>query len=410
MNSKRILLLLFFSGLGLISVAQMQFVDGYIVTNNHKKVHCQVRNRGSSDSSADFEYRLNDGSERKKIELSKVEEFGVENNLKYVRALIKVDVSPDRIAHLKDTVNSPEWSEGHAYLKTLVEGELATLYSYFYEGKKVFFFRSGNSATEPLFFKEYRLEAIPGSQERILTNNAYKEQLKEYLGCAGDEEIKKTTYTERSLIQYFVNFHICKNSDFHLFNTFQTNKGSFRLKIGTSLNRFGMVAQDYDDASKITFAPAISLGVGAEAEYLLPFNNHRFGLFAESNLYSYKSTYSDNAFNLSHEGYIVDYKTIEFPVGANFYINLGPFNRLYLRGGVVPHLILAESSITFHSDLHYSFSPSMRMMYGIGYNFRKLGVEFRYYSGQNITQDIYKRGSELSQVSFRIYYTLFETK
>ncbi|HEY3388677.1 MAG TPA: hypothetical protein VGK38_03835 [Prolixibacteraceae bacterium] len=409
MNSKQITLSILFSAITLFSVAQMKFVDGYIVTNNHKKTDCLIRNSGNAESLMNFEYKLNGNKKIEKIELAKIEEFGIKNELRCVRALIKIDASPDRITQLKDTINSPEWEEGHAYLKMLVDGKLASLYSYFDEGKTLFFYSKGNSAIEPLFYKESRLEITPGIIEKNLTNNTFRNQLAEYLDCRGLKEVSKISYSKKDLVQYFIDYHKCKAADFDVPKNSIVSKGSFRLKLGTSLNRIKMEAQDYTDASKISFSPENSLGFGIEAEYLLPFNNYKWSFFAESNYYSYKSDYSDNVFNQLHDGYIVDYKTIELPVGITYYLNVNQNQRLFLRGAFVPDFILSGSYIAFHSEAHYSFAPASRMLFGIGYNCRQINAEIRYYSGQNITQNTYKRGSDLSQISFRVSYILYKS-
>ena len=171
-----------------------------------------------------------------------------------------------------------------------------------------------------------------------------------------------------------------------------------------------MDAQDYGDASKIIFSKENSVGVGAEVEVLLPFNNYKWSIFAEANYYSYKTVYSDNVFNLSHNGYIVDYKTIEVPLGITYYMNLNSNNRLFIRGAFVPHLILDGSYIAFNAPAHYNFAPSSRMFIGAGYNFKRLAMEFRYYTTQDITQNTYKRGSNYSQMSFRVSFVLFKNK
>ncbi len=409
MNSKYIILSIFFSGVTLFSVAQMKFVDGYIVTNNHKKSDCLIRNSGNAESLMNFEYKLNGNKKIERIELAKIEEFGIENELKCVRALIKIDVSTDRITQLKDTIKSPEWEEGHAYLKILVAGNLASLYSYFDEGKTHFFYSIGNSSIEPLFYKESRVEITPGIVQQNLINNTYQNQLRQYLSCSDPDKVNKISYTKKDLIQYFIDYHICKVSDFVVPKNSLIKKGSFRLKVGTSVNRIKMEAQDFSDASKIAFSPENSLGFGVEAEYLLPFNNYKWSFFVESNYYSYKSDYSDNVFNLLHDGYIVDYKTVELPIGITYYLNVNQRQRLFLRGAFVPDFVLSGSYIAFHSETHYSFAPTSRTLFCIGYNYGQISAELRYYSGQNITQNTYKRGSELSQISLRVSYILYKS-
>lgn len=407
MNSKYVVLFLLFSGACLFSAAQMKFVEGYIVTNDHQKTVCQIRNGGNAESSMNFEYRLIRDQKIEKIELAKIEEFGIANELKCVRAMIKIDVSPNRITHLKDTVNSPEWEEGHAYLRVLVDGKSASLYSYFNEGTNDYFFSVGNSAIEPLFYKEYRVEITPGIVEQKLLNNAYQQQLKQYLTCGKTEEVSKVSYTKKDLVNYFITYQLCKDADYIVPKNTHLQKGSLRFKLGTSLNMIQMDTQTMTDAAeKVVFSQENSLGFGAEAEYLFSFNNYKWGLFAESNYYAY---HSEKVSIESYNGSVVDYKTIELPVGITYYMNILADHRLFIRGAFVPHYILGSSFVSYDSAAQYDYSPSSRMFFGAGYNYRRFGAEFRYYSTQNVTQNLYKRGSQLTQVSFRLSYTLFQT-
>ncbi len=408
MHSKHFALLLLFSSVWLISAAQPKFKEGYIVTNDHQKTVCLVRNNSNAtESLMKYEYRLKDDNKIEKIELSKIEEFGIVNELKCVRALIKIDVSPDRITHLKDTVNSPEWEEGHAYLRVLVDGKSASLYSYFNEGTNNYFFSVGESAIEPLFHKEYSLEITPGIVERKLLNNAYQQQLKQYLDCEKTEDVKKVSYTKKDLIKYFTSFQLCDDSVYVIPENSQPAKGSLRLKIATSYNKVQLDMQTMTNASeKLIFSQENSFGFGAEAEYLFPFNNYKWSLFAESNYYSYKSVKVSTP---SYEGSVVDYETIEFPVGITYYMNIVEDHRMFIRGAFVPHIILSASFVSFSSSAVYEFMSASRMMFSAGYNYRRINAELRFYSTQNITQNLYKRGSNLSQLSLRLSYTLFKT-
>ena len=126
------LILFFFLAISFITVAQSDFKEGYIVNNRYEKINCLIRNTGNEESTNNFEYKLKESELIEKIELSKIEEFGINNKLKCVRALIAIDVSKNYINSIQDTIMY--WEEGHAFLKTLIEGELASLYSYHYEG------------------------------------------------------------------------------------------------------------------------------------------------------------------------------------------------------------------------------------------------------------------------------------
>lgn len=412
MKLKCTILFVFFSGLFLLSTAQMKFVDGYIVTNNHKRTDCMIRNIGKAESTTNFEYKLEGSKKTEPIELSKIEEFGSNNELKCIRALIKIDVSTDRITRLKDTVIGMDWEEGHAYLKVLVEGKLASLYSYYDEGKNLFFYSYAGSAIEPLIHKIYHLEVTAGVVEQALINNTYLQQLKQNLACGDPDELKKVSYTKQSLVSYFINYHKCKEADYIVPKTSQIiNKGVFKFKLAANANRIGMSAEDLDNVKRVVFSSENSPGFGAEAEYILPINNYKWGFFAESNYYTYYSDYSDNTLNASsHDGYVVNYKTIELPIGVSYFMNFNKDQQLYIRTAFVPQFILGTSYIKFEAPAHYDLAPSSRMFVGIGYNYRRLGLEFRYYSKQNVSMNIYNGGTDLTQSSLRISYTLFQTR
>ena len=175
------------------------------------------------------------------------------------------------------------------------------------------------------------------------------------------------------------------------------------------MNRISLQAQDVSISSKILFPAEYSPGFGAEIEYILPYNNYKWSFFAESNLYTYYTSNSENSFNSQTSGSEIDYKTIEFPLGVNLYMNLNGNNRLFIRGAYVLNSIFDQSYVTFKSNYPYKLSMAPRMYLGAGYNYRRMGLELRFYSKHNITQNLYKRNSQLSQISFRLSYVLFQS-
>jgi len=409
MNTKYLLLILL-SVYSLISNSQIKFTEGYIVDNNNQKIDCYIRNIGNEESTMNFQYRLKEDNEVKKIELSKVQEFGIDDEMKCLRALIAIDASPSRISNLKDTLI--EWDEGHAFIKVLIESDFATLYSYYDQGYPLFYYSTENVKIEPLYHKKYYLEVTPGLVERTLENNLYKEQLKKYLSCSDNIDLRKISYTKKALVKYFKNYHECKNLDYTAFKSANVNKGVFRLRLGVNSNLSQFTVEEFSDAlPNIVFSQENSLGFGAEAEYNLAFNKYKWSLFAESNFYSYYSDHIKNESSpITYEDFVVDYKTIEFPVGITHYMNLGGEHRLFIRTAFVPHFILKNSYIAFSDVYHSDFTTSSRFLFGGGYNYKRLGIEFRYYTDQDITMNLYRRNSKLEQMSFRIFYDLIKTR
>lgn len=165
------------------------------MNNRHERTDCLIRNIGNEESTMNYEYRLKDSKDIQKIELSKVEEFGIENELKCLRAIISIDVSRDRITNMRDTVR--QWEEGHAFLKVLVEGELASLYEYYEYGKPLFFYSQNDSGIIPLIYKKYHVEIAANYVEQILYDNTFREQLKEQLTCGTRNNSERLSYTKK---------------------------------------------------------------------------------------------------------------------------------------------------------------------------------------------------------------------
>jgi len=404
MTPKHLLIVLFFS-ISTLSTAQLKFKEGYIVNNRHERTDCLIRNIGNEESTMNFEYRLKDSREIQKIELSKVEEFGIEKELKCIRAIISIDVSRDRITNMKDTVS--QWEEGHAFLKVLVEGELATLYTYYDYGKPLFFYSLKDSNIIPLIYKKYNVEIAANFVEQILYDHTFREQLNEQLTCGTRNNSDRISYTKKELVKYFENYYKCHNSAYATYST-QINKGILLVKPAASLNTIQLGIQDpIDAAPKAYFDKVNSVGFGIETEYIFPYNRYIWSVFAEANYLAYKTDNVSVGNEINpplYNGYAVDYKSIEFPIGLNYYINLDKNNRLFVKAAYVPFIILSDSYIAF-SDSHRSdFSASSHLFFGVGYNFHNIAVEFKYYTPTNVTQNIYKRGSDLSQVSFKLSY------
>ena len=83
-------------------VAQSGFKEGYIVNNRQERIDCLIRNFSNKESAKNYEYRLKGSKEIEEITLSKIEEFGIDNELKWIRAIIVVDVSRNNIQRLQD--------------------------------------------------------------------------------------------------------------------------------------------------------------------------------------------------------------------------------------------------------------------------------------------------------------------
>ena len=407
MKFKFLLITLLCYTISSIAFAQTEFREGYIVSNQDTIIDCFIRNAGHEESTMNYEYKLKESERINKIELSRIKEFGIDNELKCIRAFIAIDISENTIPDKKNAIL--EWEEGHVFLKTLFEGELASLYTYYHEGTSLFYYSVGDNPIEPLVYKKYYIGNVPVGLQEIIVDNTFQVQLKENLDCGNSNDAKKVSYSEKDLAKYFANYHTCKNSEYVQLKSAPAKKGHLLIKPGIIYSKTQLSIREIEDSSpRIPFANEGNVSFGLELEYIMPFQDYRWSVFTEANYLSYATDKKDlgsDANSSLYDSYIIDYKSIEIPIGfgINFYANKS--NRFYLRAAFAPHFILGSSYITVDASGKEEFSTASRFMASAGYSYKNIGLEFKYYTPQNLTQHLYQRGSDLTQFSLKLSYS-----
>lgn len=131
--------------------SQIDFEAGYYIDNAGKKIECQIKNRGWVTNPDRFEYKRVEDPEAKFMTVDSVQEFSINNTLKYITSSVDIDRSPTELGKLSDTPN-PSFNTERLFLRMLVEGN-ANLYYYEEKGLKRFFFSVNGSK---LGFKDLR--------------------------------------------------------------------------------------------------------------------------------------------------------------------------------------------------------------------------------------------------------------
>ncbi len=386
--------------------SQAGFKAGYIINTRHQKSECLIANYGVENSSMKYVYKLSKKDSLKNIYITNVEGFGVNNSKKFIRTKLMLEISDDRITRLSDTIRGLRWVEKYVFLQVLVEGKFASLYNYFEEGINHFYYSSLNTSIEPLIYKKYYLAVSPHHPTSIIINNTYKEQLDKNLICAdGTISIKNLSYNKKKLIEYFKTYYQCNWTDYQVYD--KINKSKFKLKIAFIMNQSSFRIDD-GQINFYQFPAKINYSMGLEAEYLIPFNQYKWSLFTEVNYQYYKSNFSEPNLNSIST---INYQYIEIPLGINYYMLLNDNHRLFIRTAIVPNFIVGDSYMSFYNPENcYELTSSLNVFVGGGYCYKRLGIEFRYYSVRNITQNLYLRGSEFSQISLRLKYSFVQSK
>ncbi len=108
--------------------SQITFENGYLITDEGERIECLIKNIDWRSNPTQFEYKMSADAPPQKASISTVLEFGINDDSKYVRAIVQIDRSPSDIQNMSFK-RQPLFLTEHLFLKVLIEGT-ATLYQY----------------------------------------------------------------------------------------------------------------------------------------------------------------------------------------------------------------------------------------------------------------------------------------
>lgn len=190
----------------LFCFSQVVFIKGYFIDNSHQRKDCLIEDVYSRNNIAGFDYKLSEDAAALKGSIDNVEEFGFQDNFKWIRATINVDTSSRNIA-VMNTNRHPEWKQRTVFLKTLIEGK-ASLYEYKDADFEFFFFSKDNVTIEQLVYKKFH-----AGEGKYAYNSFYIAQLQSALNCS-IKPLQKIAvrYKANDLIAFFTAYNECEKS------------------------------------------------------------------------------------------------------------------------------------------------------------------------------------------------------
>ncbi len=97
---KKQISLLLFTILSFNIYSQVLFEKGYYINNVGQKIDCLIKNFDWKNNPTDIEYKLIENSDSKYENIKSIKEFGINNNVKYFRRILKIDKSIEDIDNL----------------------------------------------------------------------------------------------------------------------------------------------------------------------------------------------------------------------------------------------------------------------------------------------------------------------
>ncbi len=381
--------LLFYS-MGLM--AQIRFEPGYLIDNSGAKTELLIRNVDWKNNPDRIETKLTAEAETVVKSIVDITEFGIHSGFKYRRFLVNIDQSSDDPGEMS-LKKEPEFISQIVFLKLISEGKL-NLYEYEKGNLIRFFMGKADAVPEALIFKEYIIR--PGM---IAKNNRFMQQLHQAMAEQPEQQkdLERLRYKRDPLLKLFRGY----NGTTELAEQRTANASKkFRLRViaGVQLAKVhfesNISTQTFDIKSKPAFL------IGAEAEFLLPFNNQKWALFASPTYNRYSGSESSSVANAE-----LEYSFLDLSDGARHYMYLNQDYRISIE-------MMFNLSFDLNSELKYNgtnleISKTSNIAVGIGFGNKTYGASLRYYFPKSITPSYVFRNCEYSSVGIVLHYNLF---
>lgn len=389
------------------SYSQIIFEKGYFINDSNKKIECFIKNIDWKNNPTDFEYKLSINDKIKKATIQTVNEFGINNVFKYIRAKVEIDRSSDQIDEMSSERN-PNFQEELLFLKVLIEGE-ASLFLYIDGNLTRFFYKTNDCKINQLVHKKYL------NYDNISTNNYFKQQLSLQLKCKEIQlyNFKNIRYNKRDLERLFIKYHECKNYSYTYIEK-KNKKDLFNLTIRPGVNYSSLEIENPESESKTDFGNNIGIRFGIEAEFILPFHKNKWSIIIEPTYQHYKSEQSKETSNVSGGVLIskINYKSIEIPIGLRYYFYLNNKSKIFTNISYSMYydfnskITLSRKDNSTISSLEINSKTNIAV--GIGYKFKDIySIEMRYGPSRNLLSKYLYWDSNYRVASIAIGYSLF---
>lgn len=387
--------------ISIISEAQNKFLQGYYISNENQRVEGLIQSTGWRKTPRDFNFKSSDTSVIITISPIHVHEFGINDSYRYISADVQIDRSSD-VEESYSEEKYPVWSEEKLFLLVLVDGA-ASLYQYKEESLERFFFKTDTSGIKQLIFRHYFPEK--GDQSIVKLDASFRRQLWSEVRSSDVtvNSIGELDYDQASLKKYFIDFNKSKGIPYVVY-TRKKELPSYHLRItpGVNYSTYSVI-ENVTFSEEFTFNSSVSFRIGVENELILPYVNKKVGLVVEPTFQYFNSSGSFNGFDNS-----VHFYTIEFPVGVRYYVFLGKNWKLFCNAFYVPYV-----GVLMNAEINLFDYPDMKIVrdncfaIGGGFNWKRFGAEFRYYTVQKNLSGPYYMHSRYLRYSLILGYRIF---
>jgi hypothetical protein len=379
------------------SFSQNLFVRGYYIDNHGRKSEGLIYDKRWNNYPLKIQFKTSGSENAIVLGIDSVSEFGIGNELRYVRKTVNIDRSGVLLNDL-DSIREPVFTSEKLFVRLLVSGK-HRLYDYRSKNQEKYFIESDTFPITQLIYKKFLTDDLV-----VGTNRDYQKQLWKYMNCpsVNMQELSQLNYFRKELVSVVMRFNECdKVEAVNLSRPAPYDKFFLTIKGGAGYSDFGVYGlgnYDYD----IDFGYLLTPHLGIEAEYLLPFSTRKWGLTAEIGLLNYKSAGKERDFSAT-----IDYTSLEVPVGIRYHTYPGRKAELFFSAYYfVNHPLRLEIDYNINIEMIMKSNNNLGLGMGFRYN-KRISAECRVMWARHMPGKADSWYSEFRDFSFLIGYTLF---
>lgn len=345
-----------------------------------------------------------------------VAEYGVENDFKYQKVTVDIEVSTLKADAVSKTRN-PEWGSKTIFVNVLLEGD-ASLYSYYSPGGSIFFYKinSKNVPLSQLVYKKYYT-----ADYTVAISRHYQQQMFTDVNCKsqGIKDFNRVRYSESSLIKVFSAYNECSGNTVKKYDSKKDRSIKLEYTVFAGVNHSNMKLNNTNPPIGDNTDTQLGLGFGGEVAIVVP--SRKFSFFLKADYEHIKNEFarewvSGNSYVKT--SYNIDITLLNLYVGARYNYLLNPKNKLFIDAAFASGFPWGS-----FEKYYYSESPTLTMAgqvyemklgkdiffnFGIGYTFNnKYGIDLRVDTPRDFFNDVnYTLSTKSYRVGLNLRYTI----
>lgn len=415
----------FFVCQSLPSLAQSEFVQGYIITADGTKEEVRLDYRKWKNNPDKLRYTRLNSETVQTAGPGDILGFGSEGSFQYASADVRIDESPDLTIQLLP-YREPKWTQEKVFLKQILESEVSLFSFSTPHFRRYFYKKTSEDEYHQLIYKRYRSQNV-----FVQENNDFRKQLFDNVNCHIEQSsLKNIDYNESDLTKYFQEHNRCLGKEVTVFSI--SKKGSFEIKVKGGVGFYSGYLTFFQDFNLLPLSATsdfsvVAPRVGFDFEYLSLFGKTPWSLYFEPFFESFETTgvlnnvpvvtFMNGSYDL--QLYTQDYEMaasrFSFGIGVRKYLVFSSKQRLFVGIGVQSGFA-TYTRVEGRLDPYYEapdlgevvFEPTETHNYQIslGYALSNWNIELRYNTDRNLVLNLPTLGSEISGFSFLAGYRL----